>query len=65
MGILRLYYEEKNILRPIEAFVLLKLKGAEILSTDIMKALLTFLTNPFKLKLLWAPYGYIMKKKIF
>ena len=30
--------------------------------TDILKALETFLTNPFKLKLVWAPYGNIMKQ---
>ena len=33
--------------------------------TDILKALLTFLTNSFKLKLVWALYGYVIKKKIF
>ena len=30
MGTLRLYYEEKNILRPIGAFFLLKLKVTKI-----------------------------------
>ena len=41
-----------------------KLKSTKTL-TDILKALQNFSTNPFKLKLVWAPYGYIMKNSFW
>ena len=55
----------KNLYSNSKELRFLSPTAAEILPTDIMKALLTFLTNPFKLKLLWVLWDHLINKNIF